>query len=98
MQYPEDLVIKALESEARYQAARADLHAARSTRQADLYALWRHEKNTVAVAQHMPPSVTKATVAAAVLRLAPSQDFTQGELFQVASATPAEPQPVSLAA
>jgi len=99
VEFSPELLISAMDSEARYQAARAELTAAAKARQVDLYALWRERKDPRLVAAHMPRTVTAATVRAAVLALAPSQDFEQGELFAVETAAPGSPNtPVQLAA
>ncbi|MFE2530164.1 hypothetical protein ACFXEL_38750 [Streptomyces sp. NPDC059382] len=69
------LLMEGLEAEAGYQAAREALTKARAQRQSVLYAMWRAHKDTRAVAALMPATVKAVTVRAAVVKLAPSQDF-----------------------
>ncbi|MEW2615931.1 hypothetical protein AB0937_38400 [Streptomyces sp. NPDC047880] len=69
------LLMEGLEAEAAYQAAREALTNARAERQRVLYAMWRANKDPRAVAALMPATVKAATVRAAVVKLAPSQDF-----------------------
>jgi hypothetical protein len=81
-----DTLIQALEAEAAYQAARADLATARSRRARALYAGWRELKDARAVARDLPRSITAAAVRGAVVLLAPPSDFEQPSLFDVAAA------------
>ncbi|MET8824143.1 hypothetical protein [Streptomyces rochei] len=69
------LLMEGLEAEATYQAAREALTKARAERQRVFYAMWRANKDPRAVAALMPATVKAATVRAAVIKLAPSQDF-----------------------
>ncbi|MFE4264556.1 hypothetical protein [Streptomyces sp. NPDC056883] len=69
------LLMAGLEVEATYQAAREALTKARAERQNVHYAMWRANKNPRAVAALLPATVKAATVRAAVVKLAPSQDF-----------------------
>ncbi|MFJ5646395.1 hypothetical protein [Streptomyces sp. NPDC093223] len=69
------LLVEGLEAEATYQAAREALAKSRAERQRVLYAMWRAHRDPRAVAALMPATVTAATVRAAVVKLAPSQDF-----------------------
>ncbi|MFF1737867.1 hypothetical protein [Streptomyces sp. NPDC058247] len=69
------LLMEGLEAEATYQAAREALTKARAERQRVLYAMWRANKDPRAVAALMPATVKAVTVRAAVVKLAPSQDF-----------------------
>ncbi|MFB6670544.1 hypothetical protein [Streptomyces parvus] len=78
------LLMAALEGEATYQAAREALTKSRAERQALLYALWRANKDPRAVAALMPATVKAATVRAAVIKLAPNQDFEALPLWRTA--------------
>ncbi|MFF2926705.1 hypothetical protein ACFVTP_30560 [Streptomyces celluloflavus] len=69
------LLMAGLEAEATYQAAREALTKARAERQNVHYAMWRANKDPRAVAALLPATVKAATVRAAVVKLAPSQDF-----------------------
>ncbi|MFE9406914.1 hypothetical protein ACFYNY_34965 [Streptomyces sp. NPDC006530] len=69
------LLMEGLEAEAAYQAARQALTKARAERQRVLYAMWRANKDPRAVAAMLPATVKAVTVRAAVIKLAPSQDF-----------------------
>lgn len=69
------LLMEGLEAEAAYQAAREALTKARAERQRVLYAMWRANKDPRAVAALMPATVKAPTVRAAVVKLAPNQDF-----------------------
>ncbi|MER6257971.1 hypothetical protein ABT224_42330 [Streptomyces sp. NPDC001584] len=69
------LLMEGLEVEATYQAAREALTKARAKRENVLYAMWSANKDTRAVAALLPATVKAVTVRAAVLKLAPSQDF-----------------------
>ncbi|RPK32498.1 hypothetical protein EES39_38435 [Streptomyces sp. ADI92-24] len=69
------LLMAGLETEATYQAAREALTKARAERRSVHYAMWRANKDPRAVAALLPATVKAATVRAAVIKLAPSQDF-----------------------
>ncbi|MFD4320557.1 hypothetical protein [Streptomyces sp. NPDC058548] len=69
------LLMAGLEAEATYQAAREALTKARAERRNVHYAMWRANKDPRAVAALLPATVNAATVRAAVVKLAPSQDF-----------------------
>ncbi|GHH58216.1 hypothetical protein [Streptomyces candidus] len=69
------LLMEGLEAEATYQAAREALTKARAERQNVHYAMWRANKDPRAVAALLPATVKAATVRAAVIKLAPRQDF-----------------------
>lgn len=69
------LLMAGLEAEATYQAAREALTKARAERQNVHYAMWRANKDPRAVAALLPATVKAATVRAAVIKLAPNQDF-----------------------
>ncbi|MFE6253584.1 hypothetical protein [Streptomyces niveus] len=83
------LLVEGLEVEAAYQAAREALTHARAERMRVLYAMWRANKDPRAVAALMPATVRAGTVRAAVVRLAPSQDFEALPLWRTDEEIPA---------
>ncbi|MEV4562059.1 hypothetical protein AB0K51_34505 [Kitasatospora sp. NPDC049285] len=77
---PSDLLVDAMIIEAEYQGAREALTKLSNKRKSALYKLWRNCKNPSLIAANLPATVKKETVEAAVLKLAPSQDFEILEL------------------
>ncbi|MFJ5928007.1 hypothetical protein ACIQF6_35970 [Kitasatospora sp. NPDC092948] len=76
------LLIDALNAESEFQTARGQAQQARNRRDQVLYEMWRAAGgDSRAVAAMMPATVTTRTVKAAVLKLAPPQDFTQLSLL-----------------
>ncbi|WP_331731837.1 hypothetical protein [Kitasatospora sp. NBC_01300] len=80
---PSELLVEMMIIEADYQGAREVLTNLRNRRANALYKLWRHYKNPSIIAASLPTTVKKETVEAAVLKMAPPQDFELLELFEL---------------
>ncbi|GAA2802642.1 hypothetical protein GCM10010441_29190 [Kitasatospora paracochleata] len=80
---PPELLVEMMIIEAEYQGAREALTNLGNKRKSALYKLWRYCKNPSLIAANLPVTVKKETVEAAVLKLAPSQDFELLELFEL---------------
>lgn len=73
-----ELLIDASHAEAEYQAALKAQQNAKTKRDQALYEMWRSAKgDSRAVAAMLPNTVKSRTVKAAVVKLAPPEDFTQ---------------------
>ncbi|MEU3499107.1 hypothetical protein ABZ747_37185 [Kitasatospora cineracea] len=83
---PPELLVEAMLIEAEYQGARESITALLDRRRRTLYKLWRACKNPSLVAANLPTTIKKETVEAAVVKLAPSQDFEVLELFEISPA------------
>ncbi|WP_030277932.1 hypothetical protein [Streptomyces sp. NRRL B-24484] len=79
-----ELLIETCNAEAEYQAALKAAQAAKTKRDQNLYEMWRAAGGDArAVAATLPTTVKTRTVKAAVVKLAPPQDFTQLSLLDL---------------
>ncbi|MFE0465329.1 hypothetical protein ACFW1A_39385 [Kitasatospora sp. NPDC058965] len=81
-----ELLIEAMLIEAEYQGAREALTSLLNRRRIALYKLWSSCKNPSLIAANLPTTIKKETVEAAVVKLAPPQDFELLELFEISHA------------
>ncbi|MFB7674027.1 hypothetical protein ACFC26_21710 [Kitasatospora purpeofusca] len=83
-----ELLIDTSNAEAEYQHALRTSRSARARRDQALYEMWRSARgDSRAVAAMLPKTVTTRTVKAAVVKLAPPQDFTQLSLLDIQEPT-----------
>ncbi|MFD0264502.1 hypothetical protein ACFRKE_24965 [Kitasatospora indigofera] len=83
---PSELLVEMMIIEADYQGAREALTNLRNRRTSALYKLWRYYRNPSYIAANLPATVKKETVEAAVVKMAPPQDFEILELFELSQA------------